>query len=154
MKVTFPFNQINHKKGIDKFIVFAHHKVILDALDDLVFSKNIDYIRIDGSVEPQERKQLVDIFQKQDKCRVAILAITACSTGLTLSKANTVIFAELYYTPAIMIQAEDRAHRIGQTNQVNIIYLYGLATIDEILYPRIREKYFVVSTILDDQVIN
>jgi len=154
LKVTFPFNQLNHKKGIDKFIVFAHHKIILDALEDLVLSKKIDYIRIDGSVQPEERKQLVDIFQKQDKCRVAILAITACSTGLTLSKASTVIFAELYYTPAIMIQAEDRAHRIGQINQVNIIYLYGLATIDEILYPRIREKYFVVSTILDDQVIN
>jgi len=52
-----------------------------------------------------------------------------------------------------MIQAEDRTHRIGQKNPVNIIYLYGLATIDEIFYPRIREKYFVVSTILDDAVL-
>ena len=134
--------------------VFAHHKIMLDGLEDLLITRKQGFVRIDGTVIPEERKQLVDIFQTDCNCKVAVLGITACSSGLTLHKASWVIFAELYYTPAIMIQAEDRAHRIGQKNHVNVVYLYGVATIDEIFYPRIREKYFVVSTILDDKVIN
>jgi SWI/SNF-related matrix-associated actin-dependent regulator 1 of chromatin subfamily A len=118
----------------------------------LVIDKKVDYIRIDGRVKPEDRAVLVNKFQNDENCKIAILAITACSTGITLTEATKVIFAEMYYTPAIMIQAEDRAHRIGQKSTVQIIYLYGAATIDEIFFPRIREKYFLVSTILDDKV--
>ena len=132
--------------------MFGHHANILDGVEDLLTELKIGYIRIDGKVKSSDRQDRVKQFQTDSRIRVAVLSITACSSGLTLTKATTVIFAELYYTPAIMIQAEDRAHRIGQKNQVNIVYLYGCATIDEIFYPRMREKYFVVSSILDDTV--
>ena len=69
---------------------------------------------------------------------MAILSITAASTGLTLTAADTVIFAELYWTPATMLQAEDRAHRVGQKNCVNIHYLIGKNTLDDFLYNKIK----------------
>ena len=54
--------------------------------------------------------------------------------GLTLTAASTVIFAENTWTPAMMIQAEDRAHRIGQKQNVNIYYLHGSGTVDDVLF--------------------
>ena len=89
-------------------------------------------------------------FQADKNCRVAVLSITAACLGLTLTAASTVIFAEVHWTPAMMLQAEDRAHRIGQeANHVNIIYLFGQNTLDEILYPMIMEKNSIVSNTLD-----
>lgn len=62
------------------------------------------------------------------------------SQGLTLTAAHHVVFAELHHTPGVIIQAEDRAHRIGQTLPVNVHYLIARGTVDEILWSMIRRK--------------
>ena len=72
--------------------------------------------------------------------------------GLTLTKASAVIFAENTWTPGMMIQAEDRAHRIGQKNAVNIYYLHGSGTIDDVMFQMIQEKQQVVSSAVDSKV--
>lgn len=107
-------------------------------------------MRIDGNVSIEQRDKCVSKFQNDESCRIAILAITACATGITLTKASTVVFAEMYFTPATMIQAEDRAHRIGQDHTcVNIHYLFGKDTVDEIIFPRLEQKFSLVSNALD-----
>ena len=110
-------------------------------------------MRIDGKISSEKKEERVKKFQKDPSCLVAILGITACATGITLTKASTIIFAELHYTPAIMIQAEDRAHRIGQENNcVNIHYLFASDTLDEIIYSKLNEKFMIVSSTMDNQV--
>ena len=135
-----------------KFLIFAHHAEVLDAIEDVIISDKIGYIRIDGKVAIEKRQDLVNKFQTDEECLVAILSITACATGLTLTKASTVVFAELHFTPSIMIQAEDRAHRIGQdAGCVNIHYLVGEDTLDVLLFRKLNEKQNIVSTTLDNK---
>ena len=135
-----------------KFLIFAHHSEVLDAIEDVIIDDKIGYIRIDGKVAIDKRQDLVNKFQTDEECLVAILSITACATGLTLTKASTVVFAELHFTPSIMIQAEDRAHRIGQdAGCVNIHYLVGEDTLDVLLFRKLNEKQNIVSTTLDNK---
>ncbi|KRX63476.1 SWI/SNF-related matrix-associated actin-dependent regulator of chromatin subfamily A-like protein 1 [Trichinella sp. T9] len=75
-----------------------------------------------------------------DKIRVALLSITAASTGLTLTSARLVVFAELFWNPGILVQAEDRAHRVGQLNSVLIIYLVAKGTADDNIWTMIKKK--------------
>lgn len=84
---------------IDKFLVFAHHKNLLDAVERACNQKGADYIRIDGQLATNKRQQLVNKFQDDASCRVAILSIKAAGVGLTLTAASHVIFAELYWIP-------------------------------------------------------
>ena len=84
-------------------------------------------------------------------CKVALLSITAGGTGLTLTASSTVVFAELAFTPALLLQAEDRVHRIGQPNAVNIHYLLGRHSLDDLLWPLLVRKMAVVGSSLDGQ---
>ena len=134
-----------------KFLIFAHHMVMLDAIEDEVKKLKVDYIRIDGKVKLEKRQEYVNKFQTDEACLVAILSITACYTGITLTAASTVVFSELHMTPAVMIQAEDRAHRIGQEHEcVNIHYLYGPETLDEVLFKMLNQKQNIFSNTLDN----
>ena len=139
----------------EKFIVFAYHHEMLDALEKLCKEKRIDYMRIDGTTKQETRYQYVNYFQMNKSCQVAILSIIAASTGITLTAAHMVIFAELTWTPSIMIQAEDRVHRIGQKSEfVDIKYLYGKETLDDFILDKLQKKLTIVSTTLDDKQAN
>ena len=136
-----------------KFMLFAHHQIVLDKIEDLAEERKVDYIRIDGTITGQKRFDMVQKFQTDPQCKIAILSITVACTGITLTEASMVVFAELTWTPALMIQAEDRAHRIGQEHQcVDVVYLYGKCTLDEYIFNKLGEKIKVVSKTLDDEI--
>nr|XP_009687984.1 PREDICTED: SWI/SNF-related matrix-associated actin-dependent regulator of chromatin subfamily A-like protein 1 isoform X2 [Struthio camelus australis] len=132
------------ESGKDKFLVFAHHKIVLDAIVAELEKKRVEYIRVDGSTPSAERQSLCQKFQFSEKQIVAVLSLTAANMGLTLSAADLVVFAELFWNPGILIQAEDRAHRIGQTGSVNVHYLVAKGTADDFLWPMIQEKIKVL----------
>uniref|UniRef100_UPI003AB0F028 SWI/SNF-related matrix-associated actin-dependent regulator of chromatin subfamily A-like protein 1 n=1 Tax=Centroberyx gerrardi TaxID=166262 RepID=UPI003AB0F028 len=146
--------------GRQKFLVFAHHKLVLDHITNELGKKNICYIRIDGATPSAERQQLCDKFQYSTDSCVAVLSITAANMGLTLHSANLVIFAELFWNPGVLIQAEDRVHRIGQTSNVDIHYLVAKGTADDHLWPMIQGKMNVLEQVglsesnLSDNAVN
>ena len=130
-----------------KFICFGHHKVMLDAICKTLEDQRTSYIRIDGSTPSECRQECCDYFQSNDKCRVAVLAITSAGMGITLTAAQLVVFAELYYNPGVLTQAEDRAHRIGQKDSVLIQYLLASKTVDDHIWPLINSKFKVLNKV-------
>lgn len=96
-----------------KLCIFAHHLDVLDkigkgaGLSNSLGSKT-RFIRIDGATSPKARQEQILKFQTDPSIRVALLGITAAGVAVTLTASSTVWFAELFWTPAIMIQAEDR----------------------------------------------
>merc|ERR1712216_1002751 len=79
-------------QGGCKFLVFGHHRAMLDALETAVKGKSVKYIRIDGSVSATERHRQVKLFQAEDTVQVAILGLMAAGVGITLTAASTVVF--------------------------------------------------------------
>ncbi|XP_027691538.1 DNA annealing helicase and endonuclease ZRANB3 isoform X5 [Vombatus ursinus] len=132
-----------------KFLVFAHHLSMLQACTEAVIESKVRYIRIDGSVPSSERIYLVNQFQKDPDTRVAILSIQAAGQGLTFTAATHVIFAELYWDPGHIKQAEDRAHRIGQCSSVNIHYLIANGTLDTLMWGMLNRKAIVTGSTLN-----
>uniref|UniRef100_A0A8C2BE18 Zinc finger, RAN-binding domain containing 3 n=1 Tax=Cyprinus carpio TaxID=7962 RepID=A0A8C2BE18_CYPCA len=132
-----------------KFLVFAHHLSMLQACTEAVIEVKASYIRIDGSVPSAERIQLVHRFQNDPDTRVAILSIQAAGQGLTFTAASHVVFAELYWNPGQIKQAEDRAHRIGQTTTVHIHYLIAKGTFDTVMWAMLNRKETVTGSALN-----
>ncbi|XP_057601468.1 SWI/SNF-related matrix-associated actin-dependent regulator of chromatin subfamily A-like protein 1 isoform X2 [Hippopotamus amphibius kiboko] len=87
------------ESGREKFLVFAHHKVVLDAITKELERKRVQHIRIDGSTSSADREDLCQQFQLSEGPAVAALSITAANMGLTFSSADLVVFAELFWNP-------------------------------------------------------
>jgi hypothetical protein len=105
----------------------------------------VSYVRIDGNTTATIRATNIKRFQHDDDANVALLSLTACGTGLNLTRANVALFAELYWSPGIVLQAEDRIHRLGQkSSSVRIIYLIARKTVDEIVWDQIQKKHNVL----------
>ncbi|CAI9108217.1 OLC1v1007770C1 [Oldenlandia corymbosa var. corymbosa] len=134
-----------------KFLIFAHHQPVISAIHEYLLKKKIGCIRIDGGTPAASRQALVTDFQEKSSIRAAVLSIKAGGVGLTLTAASTVIFAELAWTPGDLIQAEDRAHRIGQVSSVNIYYLLANDTVDDIIWDVVQSKLENLGQMLDGQ---
>ncbi|KAI8003668.1 hypothetical protein LOK49_LG08G03453 [Camellia lanceoleosa] len=132
-----------------KFLIFAHHQPMIDSIYQFLQKKKVGCIRIDGGTPAASRQALVTDFQEKDAIKAAVLSIKAGGVGLTLTAASTVIFAELSWTPGDMVQAEDRAHRIGQVSSVNVYYLLANDTVDDIIWDVVQSKLENLGQMLD-----
>ena len=124
-----------------KVLLFAHHKVVMNALCDSLDSKGHQYVRIDGLTAGEDRLSLCNEFQNDPSVQAAVLSVTAANN---LTSANIVVFTELYWNPGVLIQAEDRVYRIGQKNSVNVWYLVASGTADDYMWPLLQEKLSVL----------
>jgi len=104
--------------------------------------------------ETKDRETQKDKFMNDDRCKVIIGTIGAMGTGLTLTAASTVIFLDSPWNRANKEQAEDRAHRIGTTSNVNIITIVCKDTIDERIEELIYKKGAMADALVDGKVDN
>ncbi|XP_042463395.1 DNA annealing helicase and endonuclease ZRANB3-like isoform X3 [Zingiber officinale] len=139
-------DNLETERRSQKTIIFAHHLMVLDGIQAFISEKGIKFVRLDGNTLGRERKHAIDTFCFSDEVMIAIIGITVGSCGLNLSSAQNVIFLELPETSAEMIQAEDRAHRQGQKNAVNIYIFCAKGTTDESRWLRLNRSLFGCST--------
>ena len=133
----------------DKFLFFAYHKELLDAASTVLRKRKTQFIRIDGTTPTTERGGLVQQFQTVDAIKVAVLSIKAAGMGLTLTAASTVVFGELSWTPGDIVQAEDRAHRIGQASSVLVQFLHAKNSVDDVMWGSVQNKLENLGQVLD-----
>ena len=133
-----------------QLIIFCSYHEIVDALC-AAFPE--DAVRVTGRDSAIDKQAAVDAFQSGTKPLI-ICSIKAAGVGLTLTASSNVLFIEFPWTYADCCQCEDRAHRIGQKDNVTCYYLLGQGTIDHYLYRIIHEKKSIASQIMasDDEI--
>ncbi|WP_304609833.1 DEAD/DEAH box helicase [Muribaculum intestinale] len=124
-------------------ILFCSYHEIVDALKK-AFPKAVSVTGRDSLVEKQAA---VDSFQN-GHAQLIICSIKAAGVGLTLTASSNVAFVEFPWTYADCCQCEDRAHRIGQKDNVTCYYLLGRNTIDHVLYSIIHKKKSIANQIM------
>ncbi len=131
-----------------KAVLFSEWTTMLNLIEPILQRRELDYVRLDGSVPQKKRQQLIHEFQHNDSCRLFITT-NAGSTGLNLQAANTVINVDLPWNPAVLEQRIARAHRMGQKNPVQVYLLVTEETLEEKLLTTLSAKKDLALAVLD-----
>lgn len=131
-----------------KLVVFAVHK---STIDRLMEAFGDIAVKVDGGMTGSKRDDAVQRFQQDESVRLFVGNIQAAGTGLTLTAASAVAFVELPWTPGELVQAEDRCHRIGQQDTVNVYYLLAEETIEQRMAELLDSKRTVLDAIIDGE---
>ncbi len=121
----------------------------MDIMEDFLKMMGWKYLRLDGGTKTEERAGHVQSFNAKDsEFMVFILSTRAGGLGLNLQTADTVVIFDSDWNPHADLQAQDRAHRIGQTKSVRILRFITEKSVEEAMYARARYKLDI-----DDKVI-
>ena len=133
-----------------KLIVFCSLHEVVDALCK-AFPRAVT---VTGRDSASSKQVAVDSFQNNPDVQLIVCSIKAAGVGLTLTASSNVAFVELAWTYADCCQCEDRAHRIGQKDNVTCYYLLGRGTIDQTIYSLIHKKKSIAAEIMnsDDDI--
>ena len=151
-KVPQVLQYVEHllQSGTQKLIVFGVHidvvNLIYEALKEKY--KDIKTHRIIGATTNTQREKIINEFQNEDTPQIIVANMIACGVGVTLTKAHTVVFAELDFTPSNIMQAEARVHRITQEHIVNSIFMIANDSLDEKILGIIKEKIGVIKEVI------
>lgn len=137
-------------ESVEKIIVFYEHHDVAIAIEEAIRKSGSKVVRIGGDVAMEKRGDIVKAFQEGD-ANVFLGQIKAAGTGITLTAASHEVFVEFPWNPGDLLQCEDRAHRIGQKNCVNIYNLVCEASLEEKILSLLRSKKYNQAKALGDK---
>lgn len=141
-----------------KILIFSQFTSTLDLCEDLLMLKDANsmtnapfrYLRFDGSTGRARRNLGIRMFNDiTSEFMVMLVSTRAGGLGINLTSATEVVFMDEDWNPQITLQAEARAHRIGQTNKVTIYKLCSQGTVEEQMMGRIRKKLYLSTKITE-----
>ena len=130
-----------------KVIIFSNFTEPLKKIHEHFGKKSV---YLDGSTSKPARQDAVDRFQESEKIQVFCGNMKAAGVGLTLTAAEAVIMNDLSFVPADHAQAEDRAYRYGQKNNVSVFYPLFENTIEGVIYDILSHKKQIIGTVMGD----
>jgi SNF2 family DNA or RNA helicase len=138
-----------------RVLIFTQMTKTIDILEDYFQLRNYKYLRLDGSTKSEERGELLKKFNADDSPYfIFVLSTRAGGLGLNLQAADTVILFDSDWNPQMDIQAQDRAHRIGQKNEVRVFRLITVNSIEERILERANFKLDIDQKIIEAGMFN
>lgn len=134
----------------EKVLVFSLFTQMLDILEKVLSFSNITFLRLDGQTSVDTRQDIIDRFYEDQTIPVFLLSTKAGGFGINLVAANNVVIFDQSFNPHDDKQAEDRAHRVGQTNEVMVTKLISEDTIDENILMLAENKLQLDQSISND----
>ncbi|KAI9771177.1 MAG: swr1 complex component [Geoglossum simile] len=134
--------------GGHRALIFTQMTKVLDILEQFLNIHGHRYLRLDGATKIEQRQILTDRFNNDTRILAFILSSRSGGLGINLTGADTVIFYDLDWNPAMDKQCQDRCHRIGQTRDVHIYRFVSEYTIESNILRKANQK-----RMLDDVVI-
>lgn len=153
-----------------KVIVWARFVADIDLILEECAARGINAVRYDGQINDDQKAESKALFKgarpiyengqmvgkeqipEEEQARVFVGNPQAGATGLTLTEAKTVVYYSNSYKLIDRLQSEDRAHRIGQENQVLYVDLIARETVDERIVESLKNKFDIASQILGDKL--
>lgn len=118
----------------DRILVFSQFTMVMDILEHVLENQHVGFVRLDGRTNVEDRQSILDAFHERTDIPVFLLSTKAGGAGINLACANKVIIFDSSFNPQEDVQAENRAHRVGQTRDVEVIRLVTKDTIEEQIY--------------------
>ncbi|KAL6711845.1 DNA-dependent ATPase fun30 [Coniothyrium glycines] len=123
-----------YKENGDRALVFSQFTSVMDILGWVFDDHDINHMRMDGSTPISERQSLLDLFYQDESIQLFMISTKSGGAGINLACANKVIIFDSSFNPQDDIQAENRAHRVGQTREVEVVRLVTRHTVEEQIY--------------------
>lgn len=139
-------------KNKKKVIIFSNWTSITDEAYDRLCNKQYGIMQITGDTPDNARQKAVDAFQNTDMTQILIGTTSAMGTGITLTKASVIIFLDHPWSKALYEQAVDRAHRVGQKNNITIYNIMCKDTIDERIWKLVQKKGEISDIFVDQKL--
>ena len=124
-----------------RVLIFFQMTQVMDIMEDFLRMRDLKYMRLDGGTKAEDRNSMLKLFNAPDSEYFCFLLSTrAGGLGLNLQTADTVIIFDTDWNPHQDLQAQDRAHRIGQKNEVRILRLITTDSVEEVILERAMQK--------------
>lgn len=136
-----------------KSILFSQWTAFLDLLQIPLSRSNISFVRLDGTLNQQQRERVIKQFSEDDSILVLLMSLKAGGVGINLTAASNAFVMDPWWNPAVEEQAVMRIHRIGQTKRVMIRRFIVKGTVEERMEAVQARKQLMISGALTDQEV-